>query len=298
MRDLPLNDRDTFELRHKDDFGQVYDLDDPRPYYQGLRPADYRMPAVVAAWLRAKRPVIARARGRSTPLRVLDFACGYGAVGALLRHDLSMREVYRHYAGAWRRAEGRVNWEPDRIAFSRLRRDEAGYEIGGIDIAPVALEYARHVGFIDVGFAEDLSCAPPGPELRRFLASVDIVTECGALGHLLTGAVERLLHATRGTSRPWFLYCPRTDVDWRGLESLWRESGYDASVCVRAPVRYRKALSDYERDQMLELSARFGFRPEQAMASGYLLVEMTLARPRREGDGRDLEELMLSDDAC
>ena len=290
----PVNDHDTFELKHKDDFDQVYDLDDPRPYYQGLRPADYRMPGVVAAWLRAKRAAIAAARGRSGRLRLLDFACGYGAVGALLRHDLSMQDLYRHYAGGWARSEGRANWERDRRRFARARREEPGYEIGGLDIAPVALEYARHVGFIDTGFAEDLSADPPGPALRRFLVGVDVVVECGSVGPLLTGAVERLLHATRDSSRPWFLYCPRSDVDWRSLGALWEEAGYEAAVCVRAPVRYRKPLSDYERDQMRELSAQFGYRPEDIMDAGYLRVEMTLARPRT--GAQDWEEFLFSDD--
>lgn len=291
-----MSDRDTFELLHKDDFGQVYDLDDPRPYYQGLRPADYRMPEVVAAWLRAKGPAIAHARGRDARLRVLDFACGYGAIGALLRHDITMQDLYRHYAGGWRRAAGRANWEPDRAAFARLLRDEPGYEIGGLDIAPVALEYARHVGFIDAGFAEDLSAGSPGSALRRFLSGTDLVVECGVVGPVLTEAVERLLSATRHTRRPWFLYCPRPDVDWRGLQTLWEEAGYEAEVCVRAPVRYRKPLSDFERGQMLELSGRLGYRPEQVMDSGYLRVEMTLARPRCEGGGPDGEAFLFSDE--
>ena len=296
-QDPPVIDHDTFELRHKDDFDQVYDLDDPRPYYQGLRPADYRMPGVVAAWLRAKGPAIAAARSRSERLRMLDFACGYGAVGALLRHRITMQDLYRHYAGGWRRADERINWKRDRNTFTPLARHDQGYEIGGLDIASVALEYARYVGFIDTGFAEDISAASPGSELRRFLAGVDVIVECGSLGPLLTGAMERLVHATRDTSRPWFLYCPRPDVDWERLSTLWDDAGYEATVCVRAPVRYRKALSDYERDQMLQLSAQLGYRPEEVIESEYILVEMTLARPRPDAGGPDIESFLFSDDA-
>ena len=291
-----MTDPSGFEFKHKDDFERVFDLEDPRPYYRGLGPADYRMPGVVAAWLRAKRSAIASARGRSGRLRMLDFACGFGAVGALLRHSLTMQDLYRHYADAWRPAEGRANWEPDRSAFARLLREDQGYEIGGVDIASVALEYARHVGFIDAGFAEDLAAGPCGPALAHFLAGVDVVTECGAIGPLLAGAVERLLRATEETSRPWFLYCPRPDVDWRPLDALWKEAGYEAGVCVRAPVRYRKPLSDYERDQMLRLSERFGRSPREAIASGYLLVGMTLARPRQDRGRPGMEALRFTDD--
>ncbi len=292
-----MSDRDTFVLEHKDDFEQVYDLDDPRPYYQGLRPGDYRMPGVVAEWLRVKAPVIAAARGRSGTLRMLDFACGYGAIGALLRHEVTMDGLYRHYAGGWRRSDARVNWSSDRAAFAPLRREDERYEIGGLDTARVAVEYARHMGFIDIGFSEDLNGGPPGAGLGRFLSGTDIVVECGGLGPMLNTAMERMVHATRDTSRPWFLHCPRPDVDWGALHALWAEVGYEASVCVRAPVRYRKPLSDHERDQMLKLSAQFGYRAEQVMESGYILVEMTLARPRGDAEGATMEELLFRDEA-
>ena len=292
-----MSDSETFELKHKDDFEQVYDLDDPRPYYQGLRPGDYRMPGVVADWLRSKASLVAAARGRRGLLRLLDFACGYGAVGALLRNRITMHDLYAHYTDGWRRSDGRANWSSDRAAFAQLRREQQRYEIGGLDVAPVAVEYARYMGFIDAGFTEDLSEGPPGPRLREFLAGADIIVECGALGPLLTGAVERMVHATRDTSRPWFLYCPRPDIDWGNLHALWAEAGYETAACVRAPVRYRKALGDYERDQMLELSARFGYRPEDVMESEYLLVEMTLARPRSEGGASDMEALLAGEDA-
>ena len=108
--------------------------------------------------------------------------------------------------------------------------------------------------------------------------------------------MESLLRATRDTSRPWFLHCPRPDVDWRDLHALWEAFGYEAAVCVRAPVRYRRPLGDFERDQMLQLSRQLGYRPEQVMDAGYLLVEMTLVRPRSERDGPDMEAFRFTDD--
>ena len=66
---------------------------------------------------------------------------------------------------------------------------------------------------------------------------------------------------------------------------------------MRAPVRYRKPLGDYERDQMLKLSAQFGYRAEEVMESEYLLVEMTLARPRADGGRTITEDLLFRDDA-
>ena len=291
-----MSDALDFDPQHKDDFDRVYDLDDPRPYYQGLRPSDYRMPEYVAAWLRARRDVVAAARGRSGPLRLLDFGCGFGAIGALLRHEIDMPDLYRHYAGAWRPAEGRANWEPDRAAFAARRRQDSGFEIGGLDLAANALDYARHLGFIDRAFAEDVVTHPPSPALERYLAGVDIVIESGAIGPFLAGAVEHLLRAVPSRSPSWFLYCPRPDVDWVPLDALWEEAGYETAVCMRAPAPYRKPLSDGERDQILHLSAQFGRRPHEAIAAGYIQVEMKLARPRRERERPGLEALRFPDE--
>ena len=61
-----------------EDFDALYDLPDPRPYYRGLKPSGYAMPE------RAADAVRALADGRPS-FQLLDFACGYGAIGLLLR---------------------------------------------------------------------------------------------------------------------------------------------------------------------------------------------------------------------
>ena len=52
------------KLLHKDDFGRVYDLDDPGPYYRGLLSSDYRMPDVLCAFLKRVQQRIAAVRGK------------------------------------------------------------------------------------------------------------------------------------------------------------------------------------------------------------------------------------------
>ena len=55
-----------FEPGHKDDFDRVYDLADPRPYFRGLEPSCYRMPQVLADFLRAAGSRVAAARTGAT----------------------------------------------------------------------------------------------------------------------------------------------------------------------------------------------------------------------------------------
>ena len=283
--------------RHKDDFERVYDLEDPSRYFAALKPSGYRMPEVLARALRAIHGPVCAARGTGGTLRVLDFACGYGAVGALLRHGVSVAELYARYGERqWRPADARRHWEADAAFFAARREGSARFEIGGTDIAGVALEYAAALGFLDRTFHENLVEAPPSAGLTRFLHGVDLVVESGSAGDLLPAAFERILDGCGDAARPWFICCPRPDVDGAALDALWVERGYRAESLGTGPVRYRRALAAEERADMLRLTRALGKPDEAVMRDGYLLVDMTLARPAADAGNPPLERLRGSYD--
>ena len=283
--------------KHKDDFDRVYDLEDPSRYFTALRPSDYRMPAVLADALKAIHRQVSAARDAGGTLRVLDFACGYGAIGALLRHDVSMAGIYARYGErSWRPVDARRYWEADIVHFAARREASATFEIGGTDIAGVALEYAVALGFLDRTFHENLVDQAPSEALTRFLHGVDLVVESGSLGDLLPGAFERILDACVDARLPWFLYCPRPDVDWAPLDALWAERGYRTESLGTEPVRYRKALAAEERADMLRVTRELGIRDEAVMRDGYLLVDMTLARPETDAVNPPIAQLRRSYD--
>ena len=268
---------------HKDDFDRVYDLEDPSPYFTALRPSDYRMPAVLARALKAVHRPVCAVRGSGDTLRVLDFACGYGTIGALLRHDVSMAELYARYGERrWRPDDARRFWKSDAAFLAARRGTSDSFEIGGVDIAGVALEYAAALGFLDRTFHEDLVENAPGAELTRFLQGVDLVVESGSLGDLLPVAFERILDACLDAGRPWFIYSPRPDMDWAPLNALWSERRYRIESLATGPVRYRKALAAHERADMLRITRALGKSDKEVMRDGYLLVDMTLARPEAD----------------
>ena len=278
--------------RHAAHFERVYDLDDPSPYFATLRRADYRMPAALAGALKAIHGPLSAARGTGETLRVLDFACGYGAIGALLRHDVSISALYAHYAARqWQPADGRRYWADDIAFFSARREETAPFEIGGIDIAGNALAYAAALGFVDRAFAENLVEDAPSAGLARYLQGVHLVVESGALGVLLPDAFARMLDCARGARPPWFLYSPRPDVNWSALERLWAERGYRTESFLGAPVRYRKPLETQEREDMLRRSRGFDKPDDAIMRGGYFLVDMTLARPEAGIDNPPIARL-------
>ena len=269
--------------QHAAHFARVYDLDDPSPYFATLRLADYRMPVALAGALEAIHGPLCASRGAGESLRVLDFACGYGVVGALLRHAVTMPEIYARYgARQWQPADARRYWEEDAAFFAARRAERATFEIGGVDIAGNALAYASALGFVDRAFPENLVDDAPSAGLTRFLRGVHLVVESGALGVLLPAAFERILDCGGSESPAWFLYSPRPDVNWTALERLWAERGYLTESFLPAPVRYRKPLEAQERADMLRRARSFGKPDEAIMRDGYFLVDMTLARPEAD----------------
>ena len=269
--------------QHKASFVRVYDLDDPSPYFSALRPSGYRMPVALAGALEAIHGPLTALRGAGDTLRVLDFACGYGVVGALLRHEISMPEVYARFGEReWRPEDGRRYWEADAAFFAARRTERETFETGGIDIAGNALAYAAAMGFVDRAFHEDLVEDAPSDELTRFLGGVHLIVESGALGVMLPAAFARVLDCSGDEARPWFLYCPRPDVNWTALDTLWAERGYRAESFLGAPVRYRKPMDAQERADMLRRSRNFGKADDAIMRDGYFLVDMTLARPEAD----------------
>jgi len=279
----------VFNPVHKDDFNKVYDLVDPRLYYRGLQPTNYRMPEVVAGLIVALEDRIKAARGLSATLHVLDFACGYGAVGALARHRLGMGDLYRHYAQDAPQAGSVVGH--DRGFFSLFRGERSGPRITGIDIAGEAVNYARALGFIDVGYAENLTENKPSVNLARELSNVDLVVESGSLPVALPNAFRAIIELGR---HPWILYCPRPDSDLRDLDELWKKAGYRAEVAGPRSVAYRKPLGDSERNDVLRQASEYGRSGYDAIANGYIRVPVMLARSNEDAQAVSVDELVCA----
>ena len=208
-----------------------------------------------------------------------------------------MAEIYAHYGErSWEPDDARRYWEADIAFFAARREASATFEIGGTDIAGVALEYAAALGFLDRAFRENLVDHAPSEALTRFLYGVDLVVESGSLGDLLPSAFERILDACADARRPWFLYCPRPDVDWAPLDALWTARGYRTESLGTESVRYRKALAAKERADMLRVTRALGMADEDVMRDGYLLVDMTLARPEADAGNPPIARLRRSYD--
>ena len=257
-----------------EDFEAIYDLPDPRPYFRALAPLDYRMPAVVSGFLARFGGAIASARGKEG-LEVIDFACGYGAIGLLLKHQIDLAGFYRHFA----QDPGGPLPESDAAFFAGRRRSGDRIHLTGIDIAATALAYAAAVGALDAAFAANLLEEAPSPALTERLAAADLVIESGAIGDLLAPAMAAILGAG---GAPWLLLAPRGDVDDAPLREVLAQRGYRVELCNQRPFRYRRFLHEKERRATLETATALGRAPEDRMDEAYFLIDLWLARPEAD----------------
>ncbi|MGF1609066.1 MAG: hypothetical protein ACFCUQ_06705 [Kiloniellales bacterium] len=290
---------DSITVREHEDFARVYDLPDPRPYYRALRPLDYRMPAVACGYLEQHAARIASARGPGRDgarLRLLDFACGYAANGALLLHELSLDELYAFYGSDAPDDPGGDPTTHDARFFTARRSADPAFEVGGLDVAATALAYARDCGLLHEAFAENLLESPPSTSLKAFLDSTDIVLETGGIGDLLAPCFARLLDAaggTPGSRRPWFLYSPRGNVDEAPLRQLFAERGYRLETCSEEPFRYRRLMSAREEAEVTAAARRYGKDPAAHFHDGWFINPLRLARPKEDSAALPVSEIML-----
>ena len=266
-----------FEPKQKEDFAAVYDLPDPRPYYRGLTATHYRMPEVMAGVVeRITERLLAHRAGDDRALQVLDFACGFGAVGALLRHSLSMSSLYAHYADD--PSDGLEAREVDRAFYNQYKRTTRPIILTGVDIAPSAVGYAQALGLVDTGFGVDLTQTVT-PEVELSLSNTDLVVESGCIAGVL-GDAFRTIHSI--ARNPWFIYCPRPDTDWSALEALWPSIDYVVESLSNQTVAYRRPLGRHEEQSVLQGAAEFGRPFEQAINNGYIRVPIMLARSHED----------------
>ena len=262
---------------HWTQFDRLYDLPDPRPYFLGVETGDYRMPAVAAQVVEALLPVLAERSANPVP-RLMDFACGYGAVGLCLRGGLTMATLTDYY-----RAPVAEPAKEDAAHFLATQRtDTAPHHILGVDIAGVAVAYGQAVGALDDGVDANI-LEDPG-SLAAAVPKTDLFFECGAIGDFVPDAAAAFLSQRdpEAPQQPWLLFCPRPRVAVAPLEQVLNQSGYRMETLL-PKIRYRKPFSKGELAEEIESGAQNGLSAEDCLVDGYFRVDMRLALP----DGED-----------
>ncbi|MEU8528287.1 MULTISPECIES: hypothetical protein [Streptomyces] len=171
-------------------FDDIYDRPDPRAYFRRLAPLEYEIPHHAQAAFR-------RAAAATDGGTVLDLCCSYGINAALLNHDVSLSELYRHYTAPGVKDLTTAELVLRDKQFYGARRRADALHVIGLDIAGRALRYAQDVGLLDDAFAENLERDAPSARLREAMAGVGLLTLTGGGSYLTRRTFDALLACAR-----------------------------------------------------------------------------------------------------
>lgn len=270
----------------------IYDQPDPRDYFRKLKPLRYGIPD-------AAKPIFQRLisylrRRRRETVHVLDLGCSYGVNAALLKHDLSMPQLYEHW-GQERLTDATPEEviEHGRRYFDSLP-DADDIEVIGLDQAEHAVEFAEEVGLIDEGLAVNLESESLPGLLKEELSLIDLVTSTGCVGYVTEKTFERLLPAMTDGRPPWLANFVLRMFPFEPIADMLNERGYVTEKLEGHTFIQRKFASDEERDQVMEQLREQGIDPAGKEAEGHLLAEFYLSRPVRDSIATPIGQLALA----
>lgn len=285
--------------RHNDEtkasFDHVYDLPDPRGYFEALGTLDYRAPEHG----RRLFPPLLQALPESGPQGVFDLCCSYGINAALLRHDLTLDDLYAHY-GSPHLANLTTDelLESDRAFYAGHRNAEPPAVVGA-DSAANAVRYATRAGLLEEGFGEDLEEAEPSAALRGTAGNVGLLTVTGGVGYVWERTFDRVLRSVAGAREdglaPWVATLPARIVDYRPLADLFKRYGLVTERLAGRTFPQRRFADAAERESVLDRLKSMGLDPAAREEEGWYHADLYLSRPESEAREKPIEELLEQD---
>lgn len=261
----------------KADFEAIYREPDPRAYFRVLGGLDYVVPCLAAPVLR--QLIAARAATQSRTVTVLDLGCSYGATSALLRFPLTLDMLRRRY----------MIPEVQAVYSERLLEMDRAYflswpalpnlRIIGLDPAVNAVGYAREVGIIDVGIAEDFERDEPSAHARAALCDVDLIVSTGCIGYVGHRTLERIIKCHLGGSTPWVASFVLRMFPYDAIAETLQGYGLQTEKFDGATFVQRRFYSAAEYELMLSTLQSQGIDPAGLEADGLLHAELFVSRP-------------------
>lgn len=264
----------------KANMDHIYDQTDPRAYFRELKAVDYAIPGVAKPIF---QKLISRLRNKTDgTVRILDIGCSYGVNAALLKHDLSIDDLYDHW-GQEKLADATPEEiiENDKRFFADLDEVE-DIEVIGLDVAENAVAFAEEAGLLDEGFAVDLESELLPKAAKEKLAPVDLVTSTGCVGYVTEKSFNRLLPAVTRGQHPWFANFVLRMFPFDAIEETLRKEGYLTEKLEGQTFVQREFISDDEQAQVLDQLREQCIDPTGKETEGHLLAEFYLSRPKED----------------
>ncbi len=276
----------------KASFDHVYDLPDPRGYFRALGALDYRAPPHG----RRLYPTHLREIPADRPSAVLDLCCSYGVNAALLRHDLTLEDLYARYAFPELSELPADELAEDDRAFYAAHRRASPPAFVGADAATNAVAYALRAGLLRAGFGENFEAAEPSEAFEDAVGDVGLVTVTGGVGYVWTSTFDRVLRAvTRARAdggAPWIATLPARIVDYGPLSELFSRYGLVTEKLSSRTFPQRRFADAAEREHVLRTLAAMGLDPSGKEREGYYHADLYLSRPAEQAAETTVDELL------
>lgn len=272
----------------KASFGEIYDMEDPRDYFEVLGDLDYAAPEhgrrLFSALIEERR------EKEDESLEVVDVCCSYGINAALLKYEITLDDLYERY-----RSEEVAGLSSDELVASdvsfyagRKRKDSP--RVVGVDVAPKAVSYGVRSGLLDAGFAENLESEDPSGELKRAVSKTDLLTVTGGIGYISERTFERLLGSME--SPPWVASLALRWVSYEKISAVLSEYGLVTEKLDAHTFSQRRFADTEEREYVLEELEKMEIDTEGKEANGSYHAEFYLSRPLEDIAKTPLGELM------
>lgn len=276
----------------KHNFDHTYNRSDPRSYFSTLRPLDYRIHRTAIPVFARCANLLARQRGLRR-VTMVDICSGYGVNAALLRHKVSLDELYDLYDETTTPAATDQSpfIESDKRFFASRRLKSAPVDkVIGIDVAARAVRYAENVGLLDYGASENLECGAPGGALREQLANATLITVTGGMGYIGPQTFEHILTNVRARRAPWVVAFPLRTTPLEPFCRLFARFGLRTEVWKSETFSQRRFADEIELCNAAKRLREMGL-PSPKLDE-YHQTQMICARPAIEADAIPLREIM------
>lgn len=275
----------------KANFELIYDLEDPREYFNTLGSFDYCVAQhgqhVFSTLIEARREGWSSNGIGEKRTKVLDVCCSYGINAALLKYETTLEELYTRYASKELADLSSEELERADAAFYEERFKEAAPEVIGVDVASNAVSYGIRSGALDAGFAENLEEGEPTEELRRAVSGVDLLTVTGGVGYISGRTFERLLDCiVEGPEGrvPWLAVFALRWVSYEDISEVLSSYGLVTEKLNGHTFTQRRFTDVGEREYVLEELAGMGIDTTGKEDTGWYHADFYLSRPVEEAE--------------
>ena len=276
----------------KADMYHIYDQPDPRAYFRELKKLGYAIPSGAKPIF--QKLISHRRRRQDDKVHILDLGCSYGVNAALLKHDLSIGDLYEHWGQEKPEdATPQEVVERDRRFFADLEEPQ-DIVVVGLDMAENAVAFAEEVGLLDEGFAVNLETEPLSAAAEEELTQIDLVTSTGCIGYVTEKSFDRLLPTITRDREPWIANFVLRMFPFGAIEETLSDWGYVTEKLDGKIFIQREFASSEEREQVLDQMREKGVDPSGQETDGHLLAEFFLSRPAKDAADVSIERLIAS----